>query len=85
MSSKRYTDEFKSKAVKQVLERGYPVAQVAYRLGVNKHSLYDWERTKRLGTDAPADAEPQRRESAEVRRSSPFFTVNPTTGCGGYR
>ena len=69
MSSKRYTDEFKTEAVKQVLERGHPVAQVAHRLGVNKHSLYEWvQRTQRLGTEAPTDAETTRRESAEVRR-----------------
>ena len=31
MTSKRFTDEFKAEAVKQVSERGYPVAQVAER------------------------------------------------------
>ena len=29
MSSKRYTEEFKIEAVKQVKERGYSVAEVA--------------------------------------------------------
>jgi transposase len=28
--------------VKQVTERGYPVAEVASRLGVSAHSLYQW-------------------------------------------
>ena len=32
MSSKRYTEEFKVEAIKQVTERGYPVAEVAGRL-----------------------------------------------------
>ncbi len=36
MSSKRYTEEFKIEAVKQVTERGYPVAEVA--LGWAYHS-----------------------------------------------
>lgn len=31
--SKRYTEEFKIEAVKQVTERGYSVAEVANRLG----------------------------------------------------
>lgn len=42
MSSKRYTKEFKTEAVKQVTERGYPVTEVAARLGVSPHSLYKW-------------------------------------------
>ena len=40
MTSKRYTNEFKSEAVKQITERGYPVAEVAQRLGVSRHSVY---------------------------------------------
>ncbi|PWG73275.1 IS3 family transposase, partial [Enterococcus hirae] len=43
MSSKRYPDEFKIEAVKQVVELGYPVAQVAKRLGITTHSLYAWK------------------------------------------
>ncbi len=39
MSSKRYPEEFKVEAVKQVVERGYSVAEVASRLGVTTHSL----------------------------------------------
>ena len=31
---KRYTDEFKIEAIKQVVERGYSVNQAAERLGV---------------------------------------------------
>jgi transposase len=42
MSSKRYTEEFKSEAVKQIVDRGYPVREVANRLGVTTHSLYAW-------------------------------------------
>ena len=34
MSSKRYTEEFKIQAVKQVTERGYGIYSVASRLGV---------------------------------------------------
>ena len=42
MSSKRYPEEFKIEAVKQVTERGHPVADVAGRIGVSQHSLYAW-------------------------------------------
>ena len=34
MSGKRYTDEFKIEAVRQVTDRGYSVSEVAERLGV---------------------------------------------------
>ncbi len=42
MSSQRYSPEFKDKAVRQIVERGYPVAEVSERLGVSSHSLYKW-------------------------------------------
>ena len=45
MSNQRYTPEFKDEAVRQVLDRGYPVADVAERLGVSAHSLYKWVKT----------------------------------------
>ncbi len=65
MSSKRYPDEFKIEAVKQITERGHAVADVASRLGVSQHSLYEWIKKYSL-------PEPQRIEaagqSAEIRR-----------------
>jgi transposase len=42
MSTQRFTSEFKEEAVKQVLERGYSVAEVGARLGVSSHSLDKW-------------------------------------------
>jgi transposase len=42
MTGQRYTPEFKDDAVKQVLDRGYSVAEVSERLGVTPHSLYKW-------------------------------------------
>jgi len=49
MSSKRYPEEFKIEAVKQITERGYPVSEVSRRLGVTTHSLYAW--VKKYGPD----------------------------------
>ena len=42
MSTQRFTPEFKQEAVRQVVDRGYSVAEVAARLGVSNHSLYKW-------------------------------------------
>lgn len=53
MSNKRYTDEFKKEAVKQVNERGYSVTEVAERLGITANSLYTW--MKRFGAKATKD------------------------------
>ena len=39
MSGKRYPEEFKIEAVKQVVDRGYSVASVATRLDITTHSL----------------------------------------------
>lgn len=39
---KRYTEEFKIEAVKQITERGYSVQEVAERLGISTKSLYHW-------------------------------------------
>ncbi len=44
MSSKRYTEEFKIEAVKQVTERGHGIYSVASRLGITHSSLYAWIR-----------------------------------------
>ncbi len=63
---KRFTEEFKIEAVRQVTERGHRVADVAERLGVSAHSLYQWR--KRYGQ---ADCTAVRREAdqaGEVRR-----------------
>ena len=50
MSGKRYPEESKIEAVKQVVELGYPVAEVAKRLGITTHSLYAWK--KKFGPDS---------------------------------
>ena len=49
MSKKRYPDEFKVDAVKQVVDFGHSVAAVAGYLGMTIHSLYTW--IKKFGPD----------------------------------
>jgi transposase len=72
MKSKRYTEEFKREAVKQITERGYSVADVAQRLGTTTHSLYAWlkkfdEPNPQLSDKADLSAENARLKS-ELRR-----------------
>lgn len=47
MSGQRYTPEFKDEAVRQIVDRGYTVAEVSERLGVSSHSLYKWVKAVR--------------------------------------
>jgi transposase len=65
MSAKRYTEEFKIEAVKQITERGRSVAEVADRLGVTTHSLYQWR--KRYGVPE-SERIAANDQQAEVRR-----------------
>jgi transposase len=44
MNKSNFSDEFKRDAVRQITERGYPVAEVSQRLGVSQHSLYEWKK-----------------------------------------
>lgn len=63
---KRFTEEFKIEAVRQVTKRGHRVADVAERLGVSTHSLYQWR--KRYGTVDGTELRRDADQGAEVRR-----------------
>ena len=65
MSGKRYTEEFKAEAAKQVLEHGRPTREVALRLGVSPDALYAWVRARRK---APEVREAEAGQASEVRR-----------------
>jgi len=65
MSNRRYTEEFKIEAVRQVVDRGYSVAEVADRLGTTTHSLYAWR--KKYGPDSAEHLEKTASEQ-EIRR-----------------
>ena len=62
MGTPRFSPEFKQEAVKQVTERGYPVAEVADRLGVSAHSLYKWVKAV-----TPDKSEQQSKELLEAK------------------
>ena len=72
MSGKRYSDEFKVEAAKQVIDQGRSVREVSTRLGVSIDSLYAWVREQRKApdtrqVDASLAAE-NRRLQAELKR-----------------
>jgi transposase len=62
MSKSNFTEEFKRDAVRQITERGYPVAEVSQRLGVSQHSLYGWK--KKFAASNPKGND----ETEEIRR-----------------
>ena len=51
----RYSKEFKTEAVSQVIDRGYSVRQVAGRIGVSEHSLYRWVQAARKADEVGVD------------------------------
>ena len=65
MSSKRYPEEFKVEAVKQVTERGHSAPDVAKRLGVSQPTLYEWIKRDSL---PEAQRVEQLGQAAEIRR-----------------
>jgi transposase len=75
MSHRIYTPEFKDEAVRQVVERGYTVKEVAERLGISEASLYAWRKAVLPSKDDERAAEllETKRENltlrAELRRT----------------
>jgi transposase-like protein len=71
MTSKWYTPEFRAEAVRQVMERGYPVREGAQHLGVSTNSLYKWlkgvHKTPRLAAKEDLRAE-NARLKVELKR-----------------
>ena len=65
MSGKRYPEEFKIEAVKQVIDCGHSVSSVTTRLDITTHSLYAW--IKKYGPDSSTNKE-QSDAQAEIRR-----------------
>ena len=74
MSNRKYTEEFKAEAVKQVTERGYEIKEVADRLGVSLKSMYTWVRAAKrsngkCGKDSSGDLRGEiQRLKAELKR-----------------
>jgi len=60
---RRYTDEFKTEAVRLVRDSARPVAQVARDLGIADHLLYRWR-----GEQRQADSQGHTRESMRTEQ-----------------
>ena len=87
---KRYTQEFKIEAVKQITERGYSVAEVAERLDICTKTLYHWrsqlsDKSKQTKSSdeqlriAKLEAELKRvTEERDIRKKAArYFASNP--------
>ena len=62
-------DALMSEAVRQVIERGLAVVEVAARCGISKHTLYGWVQRARLtGRSTAGAAGTVAGQSLEIRR-----------------
>ena len=72
MSGAKFTDEFKRDAVAQVEDRGYPVREVAERLGVSTKSICTWQkqfsRPAKVVKEVDAQADEIRRLKRDLLR-----------------
>ena len=68
MSSKRYTEEFKIEAVKQVTDRGHSAVEVANRLGITANSLRAWVKMYGQGPEHAGKINDQQAEINRLRR-----------------
>jgi transposase len=68
MGRRRYTEEFKVAAVRQVTVEGHPVAEVAKRLGIAPKSLYDWKRVYGESPEAAAEIKAERAENQRLKK-----------------
>jgi transposase-like protein len=86
MGKPNFGDEFKRDAVAQITERGYPVAEVSQRLGVNQHSLYawKWQLGRQVSGVASKDAEIRqlKRELARVTEERDILKKPPRISPG---
>lgn len=65
MANQKYPKEFRDEAVRQVLDRGYPIKEVAKNLSVPAHNLYKWVKQVR-----PAPERRREEDLLEARREN---------------
>jgi transposase len=53
MQRSKYTAEFKSEAVKQLVDKGHTAVDVASRLGSGEGVLYNWVRKSKVTDGVP--------------------------------
>ena len=83
MSGQRHPEEFKIEAVKQVTERGHSVADVADRLGVTSHRIYNWlKKYCQKAADHQANSEEAKKIKAlekELKRVTEETSYEPSS------
>lgn len=76
---RKYPDELRERAIREVRATGRPVAHVARDLGIHKEALRNWvrqaeadagERDDRLTSSEQEELKQLRRENAELRRAN---------------
>jgi transposase len=68
MQRSKYTAEFKAEAVKQVVDKGHTVVDVAARLGLGEGVLYNWVRkSKAADGSVLGDMRAMQAEVAKLR------------------
>ncbi len=93
MTKGKFADEFKEEAVKQVIERGYTVGDVAKRLGISVQSLYKWvkvyspnatdryevelKEVRRENLTLKADLSRAQEERDLLKKAAAYFAKNP--------
>ncbi len=64
----KYPQEFKDEAVRQVVEKGYGVQDVAKRLGITDKSLYNWINKAKRSLTQSQELDEIKRLKAELKR-----------------
>ncbi len=86
MSKSNFSEEFKRDAVRQITERGYPVAEVSQRLGVSQHSLYEWKKkfsaSSAKGNDEAEEIRRLKKELARVTEERDILKKRPRISPG---
>jgi transposase len=76
---RKYPDELRERAIREVRSTGRPIAHVARDLGIHKEALRNWirqaeadagDRDDRLTTNERDELRQLRRENAELRRAN---------------
>lgn len=64
----KYPQEFKDEAVRQVVDKGYSIKDVANRLGISDKSLYNWVNKANKSPKQSKENEELKRLKAELKR-----------------
>ncbi|WP_394807293.1 IS3 family transposase [Streptomyces asiaticus] len=91
---RKYPDELRERAVREVRTTGRPIAHVAKDLGIHKEALRGWvrqaeadagERDDRLTTAEHEELKQLRKEVAELRRANEILKAASAPFCPGAR